>query len=806
MHCAPTTIVATTAVVASLATPGIAGIPWFDSSSRSYHTGDQVISEAYRPAGLDVADLNGDGRPDVVLAHAGNFIAPKFSVQLNDGAGGLGAPITFAVSAETESVVAADFDGDGDVDVALTEDSGAFGNGRLFVFPNNGNGTFGAQRITTIAGDPQCPVAADLDGDGDIDLAIPHQAPEVLSILTNNGAGFFSPATIAFPGGDPSAVDAGDIDGDGAIDLALSKADASGSAAILTNDGAGGFLPPTFLAGTFSGTSVVIADLDADGQQDLVVSTQWLRNVDGVSFAPAAQLPTLTLYTYFLDAVVADFNGDGDLDVAGARYYDYDAGWMLIESNGAGGFAGATQYRSGEYAQGIEAADMDADGDLDVLVVNHGSLTVTVHENDAGTFRVPPVSTQGSGLTLGMDAADLDLDGDLDVVDGDYLLYRHMNNGDGTFTSHEFNPVLGRKYRFKLDDINGDQYPDLLFIRHPDTPPYNFYWALNNGDGSFGAGNVLPLNSCGTGDIDTLDWDADGDPDVVITDHLGCPSQEGVKLILVENNGDGTFEPPVKIINFLSIDPLRVITGDFDGDGHQDIVGTLSERIAFWRGNGDGTFQDQVMSDIDPSSTNERTPWHITADDFDGDGVLDIATSNGGWTFRGENVTVLRGNGDGTFTATGLHYLMFSVWLAGVGGIDTLDADGDGDRDIVASAVYGCDIVLLLNDGNGTFEIDSRYGLDGNPFDIVAGDFDGDGAEDVAAHINVHFDGGVTFLRGLGGGAVTGDANGDGIVNFADILAIVGAWGPCAGACPADLDGDGVVGFADILVAIANWS
>ena len=58
----------------------------------------------------------------------------------------------------------------------------------------------------------------------------------------------------------------------------------------------------------------------------------------------------------------------------------------------------------------------------------------------------------------------------------------------------------------------------------------------------------------------------------------------------------------------------------------------------------------------------------------------------------------------------------------------------------------------------------------------------------------------------IGQRAVAGDVNDDGVVDFADLLAVLGAWGPCAGDCPADLDGDGVVGFADLLIVLANWT
>jgi hypothetical protein len=414
------------------------------------------------------------------------------------------------------------------------------------------------------------------------------------------------------------------------------------------------------------------------------------------------------------------------------------------------------------------------------------------------------LSSPGSGLAHGMDAADIDLDGDLDVVAGAYEVFRHVNDGTGNFDVFEVETIPGRKYDFKLSDVNGDDYPDMLFVRHPDTPPYNLYVNLNNGDGTFGPTTTWLLQaSCGTRDIETLDWDNDGDLDVAITDHLGCMGVEGVRLHLVENNGNGTFQPDNYVVDFTIPDTYRLVTGDFDLDGLADIVTTQSETVAFWRGHGDGTFGAPLESDIDPQPSNERTPWFMTTDDFNDDGIPDIATANLGWTLRGENITVLLGNGDGSFTAVGLYYTAHALSLAGTGGLGTLDVDHDGDRDLVVGAIYGANIVPLLNDGTGSFEVIEHYGLDGNPANLRCGDFDGDGLEDVAAHVARHFEGGVSVLPGSAG-QIDADLDGDGVVGAGDLALLLGAWGPCP-KCAADFNGDGRIGAEDLAVLLGAW-
>ncbi len=102
-----------------------------------------------------------------------------------------------------------------------------------------------------------------------------------------------------------------------------------------------------------------------------------------------------------------------------------------------------------------------------------------------------------------------------------------------------------------------------------------------------------------------------------------------------------------------------------------------------------------------------------------------------------------------------------------------------------------------------------RYGAGYSASDAAIGDYDGDGLNDVAVLISLPPSGladAVVILRNVSGDVVTGDANGDGTVDFQDLVALLAAWGPCGPVCPEDRDGDGFVSCADILVVLANWA
>ena len=734
------------------ASPAFAGEGLLRSPSRSFHTGDQVLGEAYRPNGQALADLDGDGDLDVALAHVGNFIEPRFSVHMNLGDGTFADPVTYRTAGETMDVVAADLDGDADVDLAFAQSDFGISGFWVLVFLNDGTGAFGPERKFLTGVGPTGIAALDADGDGDVDLATANNrfGEEDLTVLYNDGAAnFFGRADFSIAGKRPYKVAAGDLDGDGFPELVVSVVGNVPAVSIFFNDGSGGFGDLTqYSATNLSNGSVPgihVADVDADGDLDVLHSTHLLRNNgDGTLAAPTPH-PFTTFYGGAHEFDVADVTGDGQPDIL-ATFYSSDFGYVVVPNDGSGGFAAFETHSTGEMARAIEAGDGDGDGDADVFIVNAGSNTFTVHENEGGSLSMPPLVAVGA-FCKEADAADLDLDGDVDVVTANSTVFQLMNEGDGTFATTSFSPLLSVLDKPTLRDLTGDGYPDLLMIKNLTLggPPYDLYTAINDGTGHFGPVTSWPLGSAGTGDVDTLDMDEDGDLDVVLTEYLGSPGQGSQKLYLLENKGDGTFFPPVTVNSSTIVKGERIEIGDFDGDGHTDILTGHGGHVTTWLGDGSGGFSAPILS-----STGQGGTKYLATADFDGDGNLDVAGSSFGFTFEGANLVILLGYGDGTFRPPVVYNGMFSLQYSGVGGLDVLDADGDGDPDLVGGCYGAQDVALFLNNGDGTFQAQQRYGVDGSVTFVRVADFDGDGRDDVTVNTGLSFPiaGAMSFLFG----------------------------------------------------------
>ena len=316
-----------------------------------------------------------------------------------------------------------DLNGDGAMDLAVTVDAPD----RVQVLMNNGAGTLiaGPAVLLPNSSSPEAIVAADFDMDGDMDLAISLKDFNSV-ILVNNQGGLLVPGTTTGTGGiEPRRMAGGDLDGDGDTDLVVTHRD-SNNAAVLTN--VGGLLSLTAsLPAGLEPRDAAIADFDLDGDADLAVSAHDSRTIHvfqntGAGFAAGPVLSTgFQLRPDGLTA--ADLDGDGDAELVAATSGN-GLNFVSVYTNTAGAFAGPANFASGGLNPGsIAAGDLNVDGQVDIIVANEDSNTVAALAGTGGGGLGAPVLLATGPNPDHLTLADLSGDGVLDIA---------VPNGDGS--------------------------------------------------------------------------------------------------------------------------------------------------------------------------------------------------------------------------------------------------------------------------------------------------------------------------------------------------------------------------------------
>jgi hypothetical protein len=322
-------------------------------------------------------------------------------------------------------------------------------------------------------------------------------------------------------------------------------------------------------------------------------------------------------------------------------------------------------------------------------------------------------------------------------------------------------------------DFNGDGKMDVVTANiglfTSVVPGDNVSILLGNGDGTFQAAVNYPVGVAPLF-VAVGDFNGDGKLDVVTAN----ANSNNVSILL--GNGDGTFQDAVNYS--VGLEPEWVAIGDFNRDGKLDLAVTNTNasgtgNVSILLGNGDGTFQTAV------NYTAGANPQSVAIGDFDMDGKLDLAVANA----TTSNVSILLGNGDGTFQ-TAVNYpiglVAFSLLVA--------DFNGDGKLDLVVGDINNSgpsNVSILLGNGNGTFQAAVSYvaGSNNGSNWLAVGDFNGDGKLDlVVGNLGANASGNVSILLG----------NGDG--TFQD--AVNYGTGSGGGAVPGDFNGDGKLDIA----------
>ena len=311
---------------------------------------------------------------------------------------------------------------------------------------------------------PQQVITADFNGDGNADLAAPNAISNTISVNLGDGTGNFGP-TAYFPAGNSVfSITSADFNGDGKLDLAA--AIGPGAVSLLLGDGTGNFVPAGIFPVDLEPRSIAHADFNSDGFQDLVTANSGSDDVsvlfgDGSGgFDPPQNFP---VGVNPQQLIVRDLDGDGDADIAVANFGSNDV--SIIRGSGFGGFSPATSYPVAGSPQGLDSADFNGDGFLDLATANifNGNISILYGDGTAHFSTGPTIPAFGKPASV--TAVDLNGDGvpDLAVSDASSPnISVQLGDGSGSFEPPTPFPVGGNSPRsIASADFNGDGFPDL---------------------------------------------------------------------------------------------------------------------------------------------------------------------------------------------------------------------------------------------------------------------------------------------------------------------------------------------------------
>ncbi len=694
---------------------GTQAIPLF---SEQPFLGDPWISED-----VYTADFDGDGDLDLLVY---SYYGPTRIFE-NDGAGNFPLSSTlYTFTGGVEGLGIADIDEDGDLDIVIAEGVAPNSN-RLHAFKNDGTATFARTDQLLADTDFDKILFADIDNDGDFDIVdrvYIYQVGSRVIVFDNDSTGFFAPTDTLNWYND---IVLGDFDSDSDVDIGS----ATGSEfRVFTNDGTGNFDNASYISTIVSGffDELTSGDVDGINGDDVIYTDQdkviWLQNDGAGMFTKDTLINRLEpKYVNFNNPSLSDVDGDGDLDIIAIEQYDNfvtqvqaDSSVILL-NNGAGSFTEIKEYFSPNVLDpdNVVSFDADGDGDGDLIVSNYFDV-VTYHNDGNENFTKFEEDLIQVVYGLGAALVDVDGDGDIDAINSG-LTQILKNDGLGNFTVSQDIVRDTDLVAAGVDagDFDGDGDIDAVFTSYEFNDKPRI-WS-NDGTGLFTETSQLPMDSADVFyKVRTADIDDDGDLDLVGGGYNPFQSQNIVNIWT--NDGSGNFSVADESNPSQSIDGVKA--ADLTGDFVPDIIASGDQGIFIYDFNSDSLNSPQLYLDTATFFNYEFS----AIGDIDGDGDNDILIFNG-YAFggSGDHFEMIN-DGTGSFTVNTL-----AVSTMNYGGAVLGDFDLDGDQELFIGGGESFTDEFWENDGLGNFSLVGN--LDAVSYNPNVGDLDGDGDLDI---------------------------------------------------------------------------
>ncbi len=619
----------------------------------------------------------------------------------------------------------------------------------------------------------------------------------------------------------------------------------------------GGFGPRQVILDIWGG-ALAVGDVDNDGDLDVLTAGDaltgpdihamiLLRNNGLGTFGPAERFASGGGLLTIMDIELADVDRDGDLDagllftkpIAGNPNDPPTATWALLTNNGAGQFAAPTLLPTGADPLDLAFGNLDAVHGPEALTVAGDDSRLVVHYNEQGRYpspRIIPVQDPDATIrgteVSDIAAGDFNNDGwpDIAVIGSNSALLGEGPDTlfllNGTATGPAATPIcidMPHKFPMRIlaTQIAGSPATDLAFPFIGDS----FIDPTKAAGLRLGVtgGLPAPMNTYAFGgapsDIAAIDINADGTRDLAV---LRLPGNEGltalVSFLTVAADGSLTYvgQLPLGSDDPLSGDvrlPYVITSGDIDGDGLEDLVAvtsgvfTSAGTVTVMLYKGGGQFYYGEWPTVAPTVTDVLTA------DLTGDGLPEVILT------RMPSLTETGNGSVEIFPNIGNGYLGTAVsYNVGTGPtrVKAAQVDGQPGLDLLVTSDGSNELTVMFNDGAGHFPTQQRYMPAGGADALAVADFDLDGDPDAAVlnlqHIempnSVNYNGTVSIVTNRRM-RLTGDANGDGIINAIDLLMLAHSWTRAVGHpdydARADFNGDGIINVIDLLTLANSW-